>query len=461
MNNNKKEKITIVGAGPVGSLLAIFLSRAGYQINLIESRSDPRKNHLSQGKSINIALSNRAWLALEKIGLKEQIRQQAVPMYKRVTHAIDGSTIEQKYNINGEAIWSVYRTTINEQLLDLAELEKNISLQFEQRLTHIDFNTGCTVFCFNKDPRKGHREIEADYVFAADGAFSKIRRLAQETPRFSYSQTYLSQCYIELTIAANEDGSSKISNDALHIWSRENFMLIALPNNDGSFTCTLFLPYENNEASFTLLKSKAQIGHFFKKNFSDAMHLLENPIDEFLAQTATPLFVVNIDPWVINNKVALIGDAAHAMVPFYGQGMNCSFEDCKELAELIDTYQGDWNKILPAYQQQRKSNADAMTELSQQNFIQMSTKTADAKWLLAKKIEEKFHQIYPELWQPLDSMITFSAQISYTKAIAIDKKQQECMTEIMKIENIEQRWQQSFVYAKLVKLITNKLMTND
>ena len=350
--------------------------------------------------------------------------------------------------------------SINEQLLDLAGAEKNVSINFEQRLIQVNFENACATLAHDQSVY----EVHGNYLFGADGAFSKVRRLAQETPRFSYNQTYMPQCYIELTIPANYDGIAdkryKLEKEALHIWPRKDFMLTAMPNIDGSFTCTLFLNYEskdNTEASFESLKIKEEITYFFEQNFSDAMLLLESPIEEFMQKSANPLFLVNIEPWVVNNKIALIGDAAHAMVPFYGQGMNCSFEDCRELAIFINKHQGDWNKIFYDYQNNRKKNADVITELSKLNFIEMSKLSSDSIFLLRKKIEAKFHDLYPELWTPLYSMVTFSSHLPYEKALSIGKQQNiiinKLMIELIQLPDIENSWHESFVYEKMYYLV--------
>lgn len=446
-NSSTRETITIAGAGPVGTLLAIILARHGHSVNLFESRPDSRLKSIYQGKSINIALSDRGWLALEAIGIDKLVKQQAIAMHKRIMHAIDGSLTEQAYGKESQAIWSVSRAGINEQLLDLAEQEPLISIKFDQRLVDVNFDNACASFLHEHNIEK----VSADILFGADGAYSKVRRLAQETPRFSYSQSYMPQSYIELHIPANDDGSFKMAKDALHIWPRNKFMLIALPNPDGSFTCTLFLDFQG-DVSFASLTERDNVEQFFQANFADAMALLENPIDDFMAKTANPLFLVKVDPWVINEKVALIGDAAHAMVPFYGQGMNCGFEDCRELGQLITEYNHNWSKIFPAYQAQRKINADAITELAQRNFIEMSEHSGQARFLLQKKIEAEFHQRHPELWTPLYSMVTFSPNIPYSTALVIGDIQQVIMQEIMQIPNIESCWQDNLVYEKLHQL---------
>jgi kynurenine 3-monooxygenase len=451
-----KSKVTIAGAGPVGAMLAIILARANFQVDVFDSRPDPRSCSTQQGKSINITLSERAWIALTELDLDKQVRQYATPLYKKIFHQLSGGITEQTYGNNSQAIWSISREKLTEILLNQAEQELQRKIHFEQRLTHIDFNSACSSFSYVKAGKKGHREIDADYVFAADGAFSKVRRLAQETPRFSYSQRYMKQCYIELSIANNKDGSAKLAENVSHIWPREDFSLMALPNSDGSFTCTLYLNYQG-ENSFSSLTTPKSVKYFFEQNFADVMPLLESPIETFLNKIANPLFLVSVDPWVINNKVALIGDAAHAMVPFYGQGLNCSFEDCLALSNIIKSCHGNLAQVLPIYYQQRKINADAISKLSKTYFLELSGTNSNDE-LLSKNIANKFAKAHPTLWPSVDDMINFSPEMSYAKARAISLEQRSIMNKIMQINNIEQCWQQDFVYQQLEALVLKKLL---
>ncbi|WDE01084.1 FAD-dependent oxidoreductase [Thalassomonas actiniarum] len=458
MTNQVKEDIAIVGAGPVGALLAVMLARKGYKIDLFESRPDSRTKALYQGKSINLALSDRGWLALKAIGLDEEIRAQAIPMTCRMIHAVDGSLTRQPYGRDNQAIWSVSRAGINEQLITLAEQQAGVEVHFEHKLTDLDFDSGtCSFDVSGKESADYHREL----IFGADGTFSKVRRLAQELPgqRISYSLDYMPQTYIELTIPANSDGSFMMEKNALHIWPRKNFMLIALPNPDGSFTCTLFMDLQG-ELSFESLDDEDKVSHFFREYFPDAMPLLIEPVATFMAKAPSPLCLVHIDPWVIRDKVALIGDAAHAMVPFYGQGMNCGFEDCRVLAELVEEHQHHWGEILPAYQQARKENCDAIIELAKRNFVEMSDLAGDARFLLRKKIEAKFSEMHPDLWIPLYSMVTFSPELPYAQALAVGEVQKEIMDEVMNLPDIEQNWQAECTYRLLYQLAQEKLTAN-
>ncbi len=439
---------TVVGAGPVGTLLAISLARHGYTVGLYEGRPDSRHTDIYQGKSINIALSDRGWTSLEKIGISPEVKDQSIPMYHRAIHGSDGSLSALPYGQEGDAIWSVSRAGINEYLLDIADQERNITTHFEHKLVDIDFKTATATFRVRKSDEL---VVESDFTFGADGARSKVRRLAHDLPRFSYSQSYMPQCYIELNIPANPDGSHKLEKNALHIWPRKDFMLIALPNPDGTFTCTLFLNY-SGDPSFESLTERSAVESFFESNFADAMPHLEDPIDTFLEKTAAPLFLVHVFPWSFNRKVGLIGDAAHAIVPFYGQGMNCGFEDCAELDALITECDHDWDRIFSAYEDSRKPNGDAIAELSKRNFVEMSDLSGDRMFQLRKRIEAKFADRFPDLWTPLYEMVTFSPDVPYSEALRVGDEQNKVMEKIMAIPDIEADWDEEYVMDRLFAL---------
>ena len=441
-------KFTVAGGGPVGSLLAILLGRHGYEVGLYEGRPDSRVTSIYQGKSINIALSDRGWTSLEQIGVGSDAKAEAIPMYHRAIHSVDGELSRLPYGKQGDAIWSVSRGGINEQLLDIADAEANITTHFEHWLVDVDFETAGTVFQVKRDQEI---TVEADYLFGADGAHSKVRRLAHNVPRFSYSQTYMPQGYIELNIPANPDGTHKLEKNALHIWPRKDFMLIALPNPDGTFTCTLFLNYSGS-LSFESLQERSAVQAFFESNFADAMAYMENPVDVFMEKTAAPLFLVQVFPWSFNRKVGLIGDAAHAIVPFYGQGMNCGFEDCAELNRLIASHKHDWDAIFPAYENARKPNGDAIAELSKRNFVEMSDLSGDPMFQLRKKIEAKFSDLHPQLWTPLYSMVTFSPEVPYAEALRVGDEQNKVMERIMALPGIEDDWDEPYVMQQLLEL---------
>ncbi len=444
-----QQTFTIAGGGPVGALLAIVLARHGYKVGLYEGRPDSRVTDIYQGRSINIALSDRGWTSLASIGVGADAKEQAIPMYERAIHDVDGSLSSIPYGKEDQAIWSVSRGGINQQLLDIAEAETNVETFFEHRLIDVDFKTATAAFRVDGT----EVTVEADYLFGADGASSKVRRLAHDLPRFSYSQTYMPQSYIELNIPATADGSHRLEKNALHIWPRKDFMLIALPNPDGTFTCTLFMN-QSGDPSFESLQQRADVERFFNENFGDAMEHLEDPVDTFMAKTASPLFLVQVFPWSFNNKVGLIGDAAHAIVPFYGQGMNCGFEDCAELNRLIGTHDHDWNAIFPAYGAARKPNGDAIAELSKRNFVEMSDLSGDKLFQLQRKIEAKFSDAHPDLWTPLYSMVTFSPEVPYAEALRVGDQQEAVMARIMQLPDIERDWDEQHVMDRLLELAT-------
>lgn len=445
------KKITVVGAGLVGSLLSIYLAKRGYKVNVFERRPDMRKAKTMAGKSINLALSDRGWKGLEGIGIADEIRKIAIPMYGRAIHHKDGSTAYQPYGKDNQAIYSVSRAEINMRLMDLAEQQPNVEIHFNERCTTINRNKLEAHF-ENAESQKT-AAIQSDLLFGADGAFAASRLNMQLTSDlFEYNQHYIEAGYKELIIPAGVNGGFLIEKNALHIWPRGSFMMIALPNMDGNFTCTLFLPFEG-EKSFANLKTPEQIKTFFETEFADAIPLMPTFIDDFINNPTSSLVTVKCFPWTFENKIGLIGDAAHAIVPFYGQGMNCGFEDCVVLNELIEKHNEDWNKIFPEYQTLRKPDADAIADLAIMNFIEMRDKTADPKFLLQKKIEAGFSKKYPDKWIPLYSMVTYSPHIRYSTALNEGQKQEAIMQKIMAIPDIEKKWDSEEVEREMLKYL--------
>lgn len=430
------KRIAIVGAGLVGSLWAVYMARKGYSVKLFDRRPDIRKMRVVQGKSINLALSDRGWRALKGAGIYDEIRKVALPMTGRLMHALDGTLTYQPYGKEGQAIYSVSRGVLNQTLLDCADKYDNVELAFNLRCTDVDLDN--TTLHFHDEIN--HQEVTErfDHIFGTDGAFSAVRTRMTKLDRFDYSQTYLDHGYKELEIPANEDGSHRMRNDCLHIWPRGEFMMIALPNLDGSFTCTLFIPFEGKN-SLENLKTPEAVTAFFNKHFPDAVGMMPELTEDFFANPNASLVMTKCYPWNYQDTVCLLGDAAHAIVPFYGQGMNAGFEDCTVMSQMMDEYNHDFAKIFPTFTKVRKPAGDAILELALRNYIEMRDLTADPVFLLQKKIEARFSSKYPDKWIPLYSQVTFS-HIPYQEALANGDKQQRIMDKIMALPDIESKW---------------------
>ena len=444
-----EKKFTLAGAGLVGSLLAIYLAKKGRRVDVFERRKDMRLETIGAGRSINLSLSNRGWKALAGVGIDDEVRQMAIPMYKRVMHALDGSLTDQAYGKDGEAIYSVSRGGLNALLMDLAEQEDKVNIHFNKKCIDVNLKEASSTFedVFTKEVTK----VEADHLVGADGVYSAVRTQMQRQDRFNYEQRYIEHGYKELVIPANEDGTHQLEMNALHIWPRGTYMLIALPNLDGSFTCTLFFPFKGRY-SFESLKDDAAILSFFKEVFPDAVSLMPTLLQDFKENPTSSLGIIRCFPWTVDDKVMLIGDASHATVPFYGQGMNSGFEDCSVFNDLMEQYGDDWKACFKAYELARKENGDAIQDLSLHNFIVMRDKTADPKFLLQKKIEKHFSIKYPDKWLPLYSMVTFS-DIPYSKAWSLGKKQETMMQAILALPNIESNWDSKEVEERILEMI--------
>lgn len=442
-----KKDCIILGSGLVGSLLSVYLIRHGYQVRMFERRSDMRKLSMSAGKSINLALSDRGLKALEKVGLASEAHKIAIPMYGRMMHAIDGTQTFQPYGKDKQAINSISRGLLNALLMDEAERHQ-VEIKFDSRCTQIDLNENIVQI----ENQSGQtNEFQAPLVFGADGAFSELRHQMMKNDRFDYHQYYQAHGYKELEITPDENGKHRLEKNALHIWPRGGYMLIALPNLDGSFTVTLFFPYEG-DPSFTSLDTETKVESFFNQIFPDVVALMPNLVNDFFENPTGSLVTVKCSPWTMQNRFMLIGDAAHAIVPFYGQGMNCGFEDCFVLNQLIVQYNHQWEKIMPEYQRLRKPAGDAIADLAVSNFIEMRDRVADPMFLLRKKIEGLFHARYPDKWLPLYSMVTFS-DIPYNVAKEEGERQEKIMDEIMRIPLIEKKWDSDEVENKILKLL--------
>jgi kynurenine 3-monooxygenase len=444
------KQVTIIGAGLVGSLLAVYLRRQGYRVSIYERRGDMRKSRAYAGRSINLALSDRGIRALEEVGLMDEIRKIAIPMHGRHMHNKDGSEIYQSYGKEGQFINSVSRGELNFSLMDMAEQE-GAEIHFNHRCDQIDWNN--KIVHFTNTEINQVVSTTQDLIFGSDGAFAASRLTNQlQSDRFQYEQHYIDFGYKELSIPASADGGFQIEKNRLHIWPRGNYMMIALPNPDGSFTCTLFFPFEG-DPSFATLDSPEKARQFFNEIFPDASAMMPHLEEEFSQNPTSSLVTVRCKPWTRDGHFALIGDAAHAIVPFFGQGMNCGFEDCFVLNGLINQFNHDWSKILSEYERLRKPDGDAIATLALNNFIEMRDKVADPVFLLQKKIEARFSAKYPAMWTPAYSLVTFSPEVRYSEALRRGLEQQVIMDKVMMMPDIESKWDSEEVEQAILEQI--------
>ena len=444
-----EKKVIIVGAGLVGSLWAVYMQKAGYQVVIYERRSDIRKAEISAGKSINLALSERGWNSLKAAGVEKEIEKIAIPMSGRIMHSVEGDLTYQAYGKKDEAIYSVSRGHLNAIMMDLAESKGNTKIHYQHQ-------------CLDANLEKGHItlknlntqevfEDKADVIFAADGAFSAVRyNSMQKVDRFNFSQFYIEDGYKELLLPADKNGNYKIEKNALHIWPRGRFMLIALPNEDGSFTCTLFMPFENDKYAFKQLDSNDKIEDFVKEVFPDFYEMIPNLIENWHQNPLSSMSITRCFPWTVG-KFALMGDSAHSTVPFYGQGMNAGFEDCFVMWELFNKHK-DWDKTFKEYQEIRKPDGDALQDLSLDNYYVMRDHVADEKFLLQKKIEAKIHERHPNKWIPLYSQVSFS-NIRYSDAYKQGKVQEDIMQKVMSSPTIKKNWDSKEVENQILSMI--------
>ena len=444
--NNKKA--IIVGAGLAGSLWAVYLAKEGYKVTIYERRPDIRQAEISAGKSINLALSVRGWTALKAAGIDGDVDELAIPMPGRIMHSLDGELTYQPYGKDGEAIYSVSRGHLNAMMMDIAEKKGGATIHYNTKCIDADTKAGAVTL---QSYETGETFTDsADVVFAADGAFSAIRYNAfQKQNRFDYMQDYIEDGYKELLLPANEDGSYRIDKNALHIWPRGRFMLIALPNEDGSFTCTLFMPFEG-ENSFESIKTDEDVENFFKTTFPDFYDMMPNLVENWHEHPLSSLSIIRCKPWT-SGKMALIGDAAHATVPFYGQGMNASFEDCYVMYKLMKKHNENWEAVFKEYEE-RKPDGDALQDLSVHNYHVMRDYVADPKFLLQKKIEAKFAEAHPDKWMPLYSQVSFS-NIRYSEAWKKGMEQDSLMKKVMDKPNIEEIWDSKEIEDEILSLI--------
>jgi kynurenine 3-monooxygenase len=426
--------ITLIGAGLNGPMLAIFLAKRGFRVAIYERRPDMRQVRMSAGRSINLALSTRGIHALTEAGLWQSMQEIVIPMRGRMIHSVAGALVFQPYGKNAsEVIHSISRAELNMALISAAEAQ-GAEIHFQQRCTGIDLKSG-TVHLRDEQTGEATTAV-SEVVIGCDGSASAIRSEMLKQNRFNFSQLYLDYGYKELTIPAGPEGQYLLETHALHIWPRGNYMLIALPNTDGSFACILFLPFEGAD-SFASLATPSDVRDLFQSRFPDALSLMPRLADNYFGNPAGAMVTIRCSPWHAEGKVLLLGDAAHAIVPFFGQGINCGFEDCTVLMELLDASGADWPRVFQGFEAARKTNTDAIADMAVENFVEMRDRVGDPRFLLRKKAELALEAKYPRWFVPKYAMVTFH-RVPYSVALARGKVQDRMLSELCDpIERVE------------------------
>lgn len=428
----KNQTILIIGAGLCGSLLAIRMAQRGYHVQLIEKRPDLRKEDIGAGRSINLALSDRGMKGMKLVGLEEKVKQLCIPMYGRMIHDLEGNTFLSRYSGREEEyINSISRTGLNALLLDEAEKMENITMVFNHSCKKVNLEEGIATF-YDED---NQREIllKGDIVIGTDGAGSVLRQSMYLHKKFlfSFSQNFLTHGYKELSFPPAKDGDFLTEKGALHIWPRGENMLIALPNLDGSFTVTLFLSWSEGEYNFYNLNTRERVTEYFEKFYPDALALMPRLDTEFFENPTGALGTVKCYPWSSYGKTLLMGDAAHAIVPFYGQGMNASFEDVVVFDEILNQYKGDWHKVFTEYEKERKKDTDAIADLALDNFHEMKSHTASPLFQEKRKLETAFEKEFPFEYYSKYSLVTFNEDIPYSVAMRRGRAQDKAILNLL------------------------------
>ncbi|MEQ3665354.1 MULTISPECIES: FAD-dependent oxidoreductase [unclassified Olleya] len=427
-----KQNILIIGAGLCGSLLALRLGQRGYNVNVYEMRPDLRKTDISAGRSINLAFSDRGNKAMKLVGIEKQVEALCIPMNGRMIHDKQGNTFLSNYSgRDHEYINSISRGGLNALLLNEAEKHDNVTFHFNKKCKSVDFEKTTALF---EDYTSKDKFIEdADCIIATDGAGSALRKsyYLERKFLFSFSQNYLTHGYKELSILPTKTGDYKTYKNALHIWPRGDFMVIALPNLDGSFTVTLFLSYAEGEYNFNNLTTPEIVTEFFQKEFPDALALMPNLVEDFFENPTAPLGTVKCSPWHYKGNTLLMGDSAHAIVPFYGQGMNASFEDVVEFDAVLDKFEGDWETVFTEYEKTRKKDTDAIADLAIDNFHEMKDHVGQAIFQEKRKIEQALEKEFPNEYSSKYSLVTFNEHIGYREAMLRGRAQDKAILNLL------------------------------
>jgi kynurenine 3-monooxygenase len=432
-----RSSVSIIGAGLCGSLLSIILSRRGIKVTVLERQADPRTLQVAAGRSINLVLSARGNRALQYAGIFEHIEPLLVPMKGRLIHHEDGTTEMQPYGQReSEQIYSVSRAELNHILIETAENDYNVRVRFQQEA--VSYYPEEAVLRIRDHEKSADYDVKANPIIGADGAGSVIRRAFTDAETIGPGEALLEHSYKELSIRSNADGGFQLESDVLHIWPRGGFMLIALPNPGGDFTLTLFLP-STGPNSFAELDSDDKVGKFFDRNFADVVPLIDNLIVNYSQNPVGILGTVRCKHWHDGEKMLLIGDAAHAVVPFHGQGMNLAFEDCVVLDQVLENPDADWTTVFEVYEAEQIANANAIADMALENYVEMRDTVRNPKHVLRKQLSFELERRLPNRFIPRYSMVMFHDEIPYAIAQERGAVQQKLLEELTEnVDTIEQ-----------------------
>jgi len=448
-------KVVVVGGGLVGPIAALFLARRGYTIDLYERSPDPNEQALKGGRSVHLVISERGWNAMRAVGVEDVVRAGTLPLRGRLIHALSGAMAFQPYGSEDQAIYAVERSRLNAILIRAAASHPGVTVHFAHSCERVDLEKCELEF---STPAGQRVEVRAERILAADGAFSLVRSAMMKRGRFDYTQEYLPFAYKELVIPAGADGNFRVDPSGMHVWPRGSMLVTAFPNPNRSFTAMVMLPVEG-ERSFETVHTPADLAALFEHSVPDAVPLFPDLADEFFAHPPSNLVTIRCYPWTSGGKVALIGDAAHAMVPFLGQGVNAGFEDCTVLDQCLERHGDDWATAIDAYQQLRKPNCDAVTAMALANFTEIAERVGDPRFLLQKKIEQRIHALHPREFIGIYPMIAFT-QIPYAEAHRRAQAQERLLASLLAIDGVETKWETD-EFAALVKQRLPQLLGSD
>ena len=441
----KNNHVSILGAGLIGSLLSVFLRKQGLSVSVFEKLPAVSKSGVEGfGGTVNLSLSDRGRKAIEKVGLGESIEPLIIPMYGSRVHDEHGNTAFIPYGKEGQTIYSINRNSLNQLLIEKA-IKEGVRFFYDHKCEDVDLNSHILRFSLRGNKIKMEN---GEVIIGADGAYSSLRSAFQTQIRLNFTQQYISHGFIELTIPPTASGDYAMDAHALHLWPRGKFMLMAMPNIDKSFTCTLFLPFEGSKVSFDKINDEKDLITIFKTYFDDAYQLMPNLVEDFFSGSISSIVNISCYPWSYKNNL-LIGDASHALVPFYGQGMNCGFEDCYYLNDLIEKYgTTSWELIFGRFEKDRKAETDAISQIAMDNFNEMRNSGSDPKSIIRKRIELKLNTLFPDKWIPLYNMVTFT-DMAYSDAYIQGQLQKRILDRVMEEPTVTSNWQ-NLDYSKIV-----------